>query len=720
MEVLDNKTGLNPDFIENLLDFREENSVLSAKRVMDGMPGGFFVYRADDSEEILYVNEALIRMFGCGTLEEFRELTGNSFRGIVHPDDLEEVEQSIREQIADNQYDLDYVEYRIIRKDGQIRWIDDYGHFIRSEASGDIFYVFAGDATDKRMRQDAARNALILEKSENEQHLQNQINDYIQQLEHTNQKLLQRLEMIEGLSIDYDTIFYANLDQGTYLPYRVSHRVSQQIQPGCETFDFEQFVLNYTYTWVFPSDRQMLINATNPEYIKEKLEQENVFFVNYRVTGDASARYLQMRVVNVGKPGHVSQVMMGYRSIDAEIRREMEQNSLLEDALNHAKSAILAKDAFLANMSHDLRTPMNAILGFTALAKKHINAPAKLTDYLDKIQNSASQLLRLTNDVLEFSRIDAGNIQIQELPYSLLDILAELEASVMPAVSAKNLSFSLDTSGIKHHQVLCDREKLYHIIRHLTGNAIQYTNPGGCVSVTAKEQFHPANDYRIYQFIVEDTGIGISKDFLEHIFEPFERQKNTTLSGVHGTGLGLTIAKNVSEILGGTIQAESTPGKGSRFIFSLGIRLDDSVNSAGTGEGRPSEPDRAVPKILIVDDNELNMEIAVELMEDAGFLTDTAKNGLEAFEKVKAAPPEEYSLVLMDIQMPVMDGHEATRAIRALPDPAVSRIPIVALSANSFEEDIRRSMECGMNAHLPKPIDISRLLELIETLLKKP
>ena len=364
------------------------------KRFTDQMPGGFFIYHADGAEELIYANNAMIRLFGCETLSEFQALTRNSFRGIVHPDDLDAVEESIWQQIAHSQYDLDYVEFRIIQKDGTIRWLDDYGHFIRSESMGDIFYVFVGDATERKTRQLAEKKALIDEQMQKEQELR---------LIH--QEHLRRLEMIEGLSIDYESIFFVDLDADWLHAYRVSCRFEGMFKKGCRECRFTGFDLDYVNTWVYPDDRKLVAQITNPDYIRERLAGTNNFHTNYRIYRDGRIAYLQLRVVNVGATDHISQIVMGYRNVDEEIMQEMNQNRLLENALDQATRAGRARDVFLSNMSHDIRTPMNAIVGYTALARSQLNDPEKLSGYLDIISTASDQLLSLLNDVLEISRI---------------------------------------------------------------------------------------------------------------------------------------------------------------------------------------------------------------------------------------------------------------------------------------------------------------------------
>ena len=663
-------------------------------RFMDEMPGGFFIYHADGDEKLIFANQAMLRIFQCETLDEFRALTGNSFRGIVHPDDLEEVEQSIQEQIAASQYDLDYIEYRITRKDGSVRWLEDYGHFIRNRSVGDIFYVFASDATEKK------------------NHLLNLIEAYNKERNSINQEHLRRLEVIEGLSINYDSILYADLDSDTILPYRLSSRTKRQFDERFQKRQFLWYVSDYIDTWVHPEDRGMLSRATAPEYIRKRLADGKTYYINYRVINGEKIQYLQLRIVNVSKKDHISQIVLGYRRVDEELRREMEQKQILESALENAKLAILAKNTFLSNMSHDMRTPLNAIFGFTGLAKKHLDDTAAMCSYLEKIETSSRQLLDLIDKVLEISWTETDNTHITETECSLRSILQDVHRSLSLPASEKNIAFTLDDAGLEHPDIYGDPDKLRHLFLYLADNAVTYTQTDGQVELTVREVEKLSNDYIVYQFIFRDTGIGISESSLQRIFDPFEREKNTTFSGIHGTGLGLTIARNIAEMMQGSIDVESTLGVGSTFTVTLRLRIQNQTDPifADSNEVLQRLFDQ---KILLVEDNEINLEIETEMLEELGFLIDTAENGSIAVEKIRNAKPGEYALILMDIQMPVMDGRAATRAIRSLEDPELSHIPIIALTADAFESDRLKSIECGMDAHLTKPIDVPVLLETI-------
>ncbi len=689
-----------------------------AVKFMDEMPGGFLIYHADDNEQIIYANKALLRIFQCSTLQEFRKITNNSFQGIVYPEDLDEVEQSIKEQISASQYDLDYVEYRIIRKDGSLRWIEDYGHYIYSEFAGGIFYVFIGDATEKKKKHLEEKATILNERLQNEQKLQSLIEEYDKEIKLINQEHLRRLEVIEGLSINYESILYADLDTDKILPYRLSSRNSPQFGNKMQARGYLWYTSEYIEEWVHPDDRQMVSVITSPGCIREKLLNHKTFYVNYRIIDNGEIQYLQLRVVNVGNKNHISQIVMGYRSVDEELRREMEQKQMLEEALNNADLAITAKNTFLSNMSHDMRTPLNAIFGYTVLARKYTSNSEAVEDYLEKIESSGRQLLDLIDKVLEISWTETNDVQLEELECNLCDIMQDLYNMLLPQAQKKNINLSVNSSRLMHYDVFSDPGKLKQLFMHLSNNAIKYTEYGGRVDVSLVELERLPNDQIVCQFTVEDTGIGIGEEFLEHIFEPFEREKNTTLSGVHGTGLGLTIVKNITEMMGGRIEVKSNAGKGSRFTVTLRLRIQEQPLSISNGN-EDTLSHLMNHKILLVEDNEINLEIETEILQGLGFVIETAENGSIAVEKIKEAAPGEFALVLMDIQMPVMDGLQATQLIRKIENPDLARIPIIALSANAFESDRKMSIESGMNAHLTKPIDVPLLLETLVKTLKK-
>ena len=693
---------------------QEETTARQVKRFTDEMPGGFFVYRARDGK-IIYVNQAVLRAFGCADEAEFEELTGNTFDGMVYHEDLAAVKQSINQQIFSSRYDLDYVEYRIRRKDGVICWVEDFGHYIETESMGGVFYVFLADVTERRNRQMEERAAFLEERLSKEQQLQKQIEVYNQFLEQMNDELTRRLELIEGLSTDYEAIFHVDLEQDVIQPYRVSSRKTCQFGRDLQVRPFLGFAADYADTWVHPEDRALFLKAVDPDWIRLTLRAERSIHVNYRVLQEGKPEYLQFFIVNVSGE-EVSQLMYGCRSVDAELRKERERTSLLESALEQAKKAGEARSTFLSNMSHDMRTPMNAIVGFSALARRHLQDPERLKKDLEQIEGASGRLLRLVNDVLELSWLESGRARVEQTEFDILEVVRGLERELQRESGDRGVSFSANWEGMAHSKVCGDRRKLEKVLHRLCLGGIKRAEAGSRVEMFLREQNSSRSYVSIlFEIICQHLEGGTSESALEEAFAPLERKTVTAAGDVEGADLGLSIAKHVLELMGGTVAAAVLPESGCRLTAALGLRLQEvqQVERTGKAESGPR-------RVLVVEDNELNREIAVDLLEDAGFLTDTAANGKIALEKVEKSRPGYYSMILMDLRMPVMDGHTAARAIRALEDPALARIPIVALSANTFDEDRMQSAESGMNAHLAKPLDISQLMALVERMTCSP
>ena len=421
------------------------------------------------------------------------------------------------------------------------------------------------------------------------------------------------------------------------------------------------------------------------------------------------------------KKNIVQKGIIFFRNITTEKSKELEANRRLSHALTEARNANNAKTTFLFNMSHDIRTPMNAVTGFTAMAKKHINKPEMVQKYLDKIDIAGHQLLSLVNQVLEMSRIESGKIILSERKCDLEKLIMALSTTYGSHAESKGLTFVATISNVEHKFVYTDSDRVNQIAANIIGNAIKYTDENGSITCTFNEYPYDREEYSLYALTVEDTGIGMSPEFQKHIFDEFTRERTSTVSQIQGTGLGMTIVKKLTDIMGGSIEIESEQNKGTKITVFIPMRWCTEFKSPIIEQKKSTAISLKGMKVLLVDDNEMNREIAEELLTEKEILVDTASDGDIAVQKIKDAPPYEYELVLMDVQMPRMNGYEATREIRGLPDPRKSSIPIVAMTANAFEEDRKNALAAGMDGHLAKPIDDQKLIQtLMEFRMSRP
>ena len=400
-------------------------------------------------------------------------------------------------------------------------------------------------------------------------------------------------------------------------------------------------------------------------------------------------------------------------------QHELKQKELLEKALCAAKQASVAKKVFLQNMSHDIRTPMNAVLGFTNLAIQAGGDTEKTQDYLSKIKISGNHLLGIVNEVLEISRIESGQTKLDESVWSIADIVRETDIIIRDQALAKKQEFSIDIWQVQDMYIYYDKLRVKEILVNLLGNAVKYTQTGGSISLRIIQKPCEKENFGNYEIHVKDNGCGMSEEFLQKIFEPFERQANSTISGIQGTGLGMTIIKGFVDAMGGTIDIKSEENKGTEIIVRLCQRIAEAPEKSEEQKTISCSPELfAGKRVLLVEDNSMNREIATAILEEAGFKVDTAENGAIAVEKVTYYSEGFYDVILMDIQMPVMDGYTATRKIRSLENKAIAKIPIIAVSANAFDEDRQTSLEAGMNGHLAKPIVVDELLEVLGGILE--
>ena len=777
------------------------------------------MYHSVDGSKIISVNQAALDILGYDSLDEMAENGFYMIASSVMEEDREELLEKIRG--LQEEGDSVSVEYRVRRKDGAIRYV--MGNVKLMRENDELRYQrFVLDCTDRKLQEE-----------ENER---------------------QQMELVQALSIDYKVVCFFDLETGIGKPLRVEE-VSQQFKENfAGELSFEESMEFYIQKYVCEEDREMVRQATSREEIEKGLSEGKQYHVNFRTQKKGQLEYYQMKIVRAGVRSGRGSIVLGIRSVDKEIRNEMEQRSNLKDALMQANRASKAKSVFLSNMSHDIRTPMNAIVGFTSLAMKHIDNRERMEEYLKKIMTSGNHLLSLINDVLDMSRIESGKIRLDEKACSLPEILHSICNIVQADVHAKQLELHIDTLDIRNEDIYCDKLRLNQVLLNLLGNAVKYTGAGGAINMRITEKAGAPDGFAQYEFSIKDNGVGMSDEFVEHIFEPFEREKNSTTSGIQGTGLGMAITKNIVDMMNGTIEVESELGVGSTFTVSFVFRtrkeekeeqaipelkncralvVDDDFNTCDSvsymlgqiglraewtlsgkeavlrtkqasmrkdgylvyiidwllpdmngievtrrvrqvmGDNVPvivltaydwseieeeakeagvtafcSKPlfmselrkclrtvigaeeqveeekeGREVQfkagRILLAEDNELNQEIAVEILGGAGFTTEVAENGKVALEMLQRSDPGYYQLVLMDVQMPVMSGYEAVREIRQLENQRLAGIPVIAMTANAFEEDKQEALRNGMDGHIAKPINIELLFTTLNKVLSR-
>ncbi len=661
----------------------------------------------------------------------------------------------------------------------------------------------------------------------------------------------------EKLRNEYEAIYLIDLENDDYMCLQLASQVKlernirgvfTQVMPQyCQYIEEE-----YRETWN---------RLCNIDYFRDYLSKADRRELVYPLmTTEREWRRAVMQVIQ-RKDGVATLFIFTFQKIDQEQAERFtlfetieKQREALEQALAMAQSANKAKTVFLNNMSHDIRTPMNAIIGYTGLAASHIDSREIVTEYLRKIGQSSEHLLSLINDILDMSRIESGKMTLNEQPENLSEIVHTIRSITQSAIASKKIDFFVDVFDVKDEFVLCDKLRVNQVLLNILSNAIKYTPARGMVTLKVSECSSDLPGYAIYRFSVKDNGIGMNEEFLKTIFEPFTRVKSSTVSGIQGSGLGMAISKNIIDMMGGKIDIKSKENIGTEVLIDFNFKLaplqeesdsraltklnglrglvvdddldacvsiskmlkDISMRSEWCSSGKEAvfraqtahdegdnfnvyiidwlmpdmngietarrirqvignfipiiiltaydwadiekeayeagvtafankplfmsdlkkaliqccdpqsivpvkaeKPDYSGRKILLVEDNEMNREIACEVLEEYGFVIDTAEDGVYAVEKMEKAEPDQYDLILMDIQMPIMDGYEATRKIRAMSNPVAASIPIIAMTANAFEEDRQLALAAGMNEHITKPLDISKLLSTLSEILKR-
>ncbi len=537
------------------------------------------------------------------------------------------------------------------------------------------------------------------------------ISDELKKKERYEERLREQITMFHALARDFLNVFLIHPDENQVYILKMDGFVVPGLVRGSTTpYCYDDVLREYVESRVHPDDRAMIYDSWQMLVLQGKLKDTEEYEGNYRTLIDGATHYYRYRFVRLEGS---NQIIAGFQNIDSIIEGEKQKKETLAKALVAANQSNQAKTTFLNSVSHDIRTPLNAITGFTALAMNHLHDPDMVKNYLGKVTVASNHLLALINDVLDMSRIESGHIELEEKPVSLTHIYQDLETIIQNDIKAKGIHFFGEMKDIAHPTVLLDPMRMKKVLLNILSNAAKFTPEGGEIHFSIEEIGDAADGKGLYQFHIKDTGIGMSKEYITHIFEPFSREETATVSGIPGTGLGMSIASRIVKLMGGTITVTSEVGKGSHFVVTIpATRIVEEIREKENSE-EPLEQIIEGKRVLLVEDNELNREICQELLEMAGFTVDTAEDGKIAVEKVREAPAGTYDVILMDIQMPIMDGYEATREIRCLVEGKKAGIPIFALTANAFAEDRRRAIEAGMNGHIAKPIDIPSLMKTL-------
>lgn len=667
------------------------------------MPGGFLIYRAEGDEEIIYVNEAVISLFGCKDLNDFRSHTGNTFKGMLHPDDYASVTVSVNDQIRVSSEHMDHVVYRIIRKDGQVRWIDDYGHYTETDNYGGIYYVFIADVTDKydEKTHNNLKEQLISEQVRREQ----------------------QDKMITALASDYRSVYHVDLDRDEGICYRSDPTDHEQTGVGIR-FSYSERFKWYAMNSVDERYRENFLRFINPDNIRKELADKPIIAYRYLVHRDGRDYYEMIRMAGVRhaeeRDDHIVHAIgLGLTNIDAEMRDEMAKSRAISDALEAAQEANRAKTAFLSSMSHEIRTPMNAIIGLDSLALQKDDLDDDTREYLEKIGASARHLLSLINDILDMSRIESGKMVLRNEAFSFRGILDQINVMVMTQCSDKGLRYDCTIGEEVADSYIGDEVKLKQVLINILSNAIKFTDAPGNVSMSVVRTA-VFEDKSTLKFTISDTGIGMDESFIPKVFDTFTQEFGGSTNKYGSTGLGMAITKNIVEIMNGSISVSSRKGEGTEFTVMVTLKNCDNEKAEKAGACDPEAAARTGLEgrnILLAEDVLINAEIMKEILKIKGANIDHAGDGVLVVDKFSSSVPGYYDAILMDIRMPKMDGLEAAAAIRALNRNDALTIPIIALTANAFDEDVQRSLQVGMNAHLSKPVEPDRLYQTLEKLI---
>ena len=531
--------------------------------------------------------------------------------------------------------------------------------------------------------------------------------------------------MITAMASDYRAVYYVNLDEDEGVCWRTDSTEREQSREG-EHFRFHDRFARYADAHVTESYREGFMNFIDPDNIREALLTQPIIAYRYLASREGHEYYEMIRMAGVrrveDRDDHmVHAIGLGLTVIDEEMRETLARNEALAEALELAESANNAKTAFLSNMSHEIRTPMNAIIGLDSIALRDPSISPQTRDELEKIGASAKHLLSLINDILDMSRIESGQIVLRQEEFSFAGMLDQINTMVTSQCADKGLDYECRVLSEMDDYYIGDDMKLKEVLINILSNAIKFTDAPGRVTLSV-EKAASFGDQSALRFRIQDTGLGMDREYIPKIFDAFSQEDSSRKNKYGSTGLGMAITKNLVDMMNGTINVESEKGKGTEFTVVVTLKRSERMDAAaGERAAQAADADAgytlAGRRVLIAEDMEINAEILMDILEMEEIEADHAENGRIAVDMFSASEPGAYSAVLMDIRMPEMDGLEAAEAIRALDRPDAKTIPIIALTANAFDEDVQRSLQAGMNAHLTKPVEPEVLYRTLDELI---
>lgn len=672
---------------------------------MDSISCGVLRYRTAD-HYILAVNQAALNILGYRSKEE---LQADHFAGVANTV-VEEDKIKIFAKKAElrNIGDEGYVEYRVCRPDGSLRYV--YGDIRRLvDAEGnEVFQRTLVDVTEQKsleleLFREQARRAMEAEAQKAEA------------LASSNEQKA----ILLGLGKLFGRFCYANLvtDDCQFVFTDDDVRFK-----GKNAWSYDRTLRDFVERLVHKSDKELVYRVASRSYIREHLSPENPFY-SYQCRRMSEGRYKWFRTYiilsSIRADGEVENIVVAIQDIDEEKERDERQKQALKEAYDAAMKANRAKSDFLSTMSHDIRTPMNGIIGITTIAESHLGEPEKMEECLGKIKVASHHLMDLINDVLDMSKIESGKVNLLESEFSMKELVDSLAMVLQPQMKEKEHHFTVNMHDIVHDYLKGDVTRLNQIFINILGNSIKYTERHGQISMELMELHSSSENYANYKIVITDNGIGMSREFLPHLFETFTQEEKSARSEYKGTGLGMAITHNLISMMGGSVEVESEEGYGTVFTVYLPLKIVDRDSEATKASDKKNTLETyAGYRFLLAEDNELNREVAAEILQARGALVETAVDGKEAVRLFAESERGYYDAILMDIQMPVMNGYEATQEIRRMQRKDADTIPIIALTANAFAEDAQRAKKAGMNAHISKPIDFAKLAAELKRLIK--